>query len=160
MNETKDQDADHASLVRSLGQMTMRLQEVNQAFDEAVGARNNLSTVELRALSTLMAGERTAGEIAKTTGLKPSSVTSLIDRLERTGYLGRKSDPADRRKVVLEATSKAHALAATYYGGLAKAGEEMLASHSISELTLLSEVMGKMVVIQEEAIRNLPAQDS
>jgi DNA-binding MarR family transcriptional regulator len=38
-----------------------------------------------------------------TTGLATASVTNLIDRLERKGFVRRVRDPQDRRRIVVEA---------------------------------------------------------
>jgi DNA-binding MarR family transcriptional regulator len=43
----------------------------------------------------------TAGELAAATGLTTGAITAVIDRLERAGYIRRRPDPADRRKVRL-----------------------------------------------------------
>ena len=40
---------------------------------------------------------RSVGEIASDTATKPTTLTSVLDRLERRGYLTRDLDPADRR---------------------------------------------------------------
>ena len=45
----------------------------------------------------------TAGEISARTDLPTSTTTRVIDRLEKIGFVRRTSDPADRRKVVVEA---------------------------------------------------------
>ncbi|MFJ4653188.1 MarR family winged helix-turn-helix transcriptional regulator [Nocardia sp. NPDC088792] len=49
-----------------------------------------------------LAGPMTAGELATRTGLTTGAATRLIDRLERSGFVRRTTDPADRRKVVVE----------------------------------------------------------
>jgi DNA-binding MarR family transcriptional regulator len=41
----------------------------------------------------------TAGEIAETLGLHPSTLTGILRRLEKLGMLERKVDPEDRRRV-------------------------------------------------------------
>jgi DNA-binding MarR family transcriptional regulator len=48
------------------------------------------------------AGPLTAGEIAQHTGLATVSVPSLLDRLERKGFVRRLRDSADRRRVMVE----------------------------------------------------------
>jgi DNA-binding MarR family transcriptional regulator len=39
-------------------------------------------------------------------GLKHNSTVELVDRSEREGLLGRKSDPADKRRAILQITPK------------------------------------------------------
>jgi DNA-binding MarR family transcriptional regulator len=45
-------------------------------------------------------------ELAKKTQLKKSTLTSMLDRLERMGYLKRRRCEKDRRKILIERTSK------------------------------------------------------
>jgi MarR family transcriptional regulator, organic hydroperoxide resistance regulator len=49
------------------------------------------------------AGEATAGQLAKVTGLTTGAMTAAIDRLESAGLVTRKVDPHDRRKVIVKA---------------------------------------------------------
>lgn len=44
--------------------------------------------------------------LARFLELKKSSVTSLIDSLENEGFVCRKDDPSDRRKVLISITEK------------------------------------------------------
>ncbi|WP_327354701.1 MarR family winged helix-turn-helix transcriptional regulator [Streptomyces sp. NBC_01304] len=63
-----------------------------------------LQASEWYALSRItLEGGLTSGELAAGTGLTTGATTRLIDRLERAGYVRRAADPADRRKVVVEA---------------------------------------------------------
>jgi DNA-binding MarR family transcriptional regulator len=62
-----------------------------------------LNATEWYALSQVgLAGSLTSGELASRTGMSTGATTRLIDRLERAGYVRRTTDPADRRKVVVE----------------------------------------------------------
>lgn len=44
--------------------------------------------------------------LARFLEIKKSSVTSLIDTLEKEGFVHRKDDPSDRRKVLISVTEK------------------------------------------------------
>jgi DNA-binding MarR family transcriptional regulator len=43
----------------------------------------------------------TAGELAKITGLTTGAITAVIDRLEKIGFVKRKHDSNDRRKIIV-----------------------------------------------------------
>src|SRR6185437_1364352 len=43
-----------------------------------------------------------AGELARAAGLSSGAITFAIDRLERAGFVIRRGDPNDRRKVLIE----------------------------------------------------------
>ncbi|WP_031492534.1 MarR family winged helix-turn-helix transcriptional regulator [Succinivibrio dextrinosolvens] len=50
--------------------------------------------------------ELTCIEIANETGLAPNTVTALINNLAKNGMVERKSNPKDRRQVIVTATEK------------------------------------------------------
>lgn len=67
---------------------------------QIVAGHFGLHTTDLRVLDLIfMRGQVSAGELASATGLTTGSVTALIDRLEKAGYVERHRDPTDRRKV-------------------------------------------------------------
>lgn len=69
-----------------------------------------LNATEWYALSQVgLADSLTSGELASRTGMSTGATTRLIDRLERAGYVSRTTDPADRRKVVVEQVPNATA---------------------------------------------------
>ena len=70
-----------------------------QAGARAVG----LGATDLYALNVLeLGGAMTPGELAQRTGLTTGPTTRLIDRLETAGYVRRRADAHDRRKVIVE----------------------------------------------------------
>ena len=60
-------------------------------------------------------------ELAKKTQLKKSTLTSMLDRLERMGYVKRERSKKDRRKILIQRTNKDRALEQVYV----KVSEEM-----------------------------------
>jgi DNA-binding MarR family transcriptional regulator len=73
----------------------------------------NLSASEINVLANLADGRnRSVGEIASDTATKPTTLTSVLDRLERRGYLTRDLDPADRRSFLVSLTADGRRIAA------------------------------------------------
>lgn len=71
--------------------------------DDALG----ISPPRLSALSVVvLAGPLAIGDLAASEGVAPSTMTRLVDGLERDGLVGRGPDPADRRGVLVRATPK------------------------------------------------------
>jgi DNA-binding MarR family transcriptional regulator len=69
------------------------------ALAEAAG----LGTTDWYALSVLERhGPLTSGALAERTGLTTGATTRLIDRLAHAGHARRTTDPADRRRVLVE----------------------------------------------------------
>jgi DNA-binding MarR family transcriptional regulator len=53
-------------------------------------------------------------ELAKKTQLKKSTLTSMLDRLERMGYVRRQRSKKDRRKILIKRTEKDRAMEKKY----------------------------------------------
>jgi DNA-binding MarR family transcriptional regulator len=58
------------------------------------------------------AGSLPVNRIARAVSLSQGTVTSVLDRLEKRGYAGRKRDPGDRRVVAVSLTARGRALLA------------------------------------------------
>ena len=71
-----------------------------QAVAEAMG----MHPTDAYALNLLaVVGPVTVGELGERTGLSTGAATRCVDRLEAVGAVRRHRDPADRRRVVIEA---------------------------------------------------------
>jgi predicted ArsR family transcriptional regulator len=76
---------------------------------DAVAARYGINRNDLRCLEILeREGPMTAGRLAAASHLSPAAVTKVIDRLDRAGYITRRSSTDDRRAHIVE-TSGGHA---------------------------------------------------
>jgi MarR family transcriptional regulator, organic hydroperoxide resistance regulator len=73
-----------------------------------------LTGSEQNVLAVLADGRtRTVGELAHDTGSRPTTLTSVLDRLERRGHLARELDPADRRSFLVVLTGSGRRVAGT-----------------------------------------------
>ncbi|WP_026927771.1 MarR family winged helix-turn-helix transcriptional regulator [Granulicoccus phenolivorans] len=74
-------------------------------FQEAVARSGGLNGSDLQAVSLLLSdGPATPGELASRIGLTAGgAITTMIDRLERAGYVRRTRDESDRRRVLVSA---------------------------------------------------------
>ena len=65
----------------------------------------DLTAAEINALANLADGRpRTVSELGAGIGTRPTTLTSVLDRLERRGHLTRGRFAGDRRAVLLELT--------------------------------------------------------
>jgi DNA-binding MarR family transcriptional regulator len=65
-----------------------------------------LTASEQNVLAALDDGQaRAVGQLAAATGTRPTTLTSVLDRLERRQLLVRALDPADRRSFLIAATA-------------------------------------------------------
>ena len=141
---------DKQALIDSLGQMIVRWQDATQRYDDAVGEIFGLAPSERLCLSLLWTGPQTASAIARHVRLTPAAVTSLIDRLEKRGFVRRVADPHDRRKVWVEAADEARKVTEEAYLPLGEAGNRTLARYSEAELKAVEAILADTIAVQEE----------
>ncbi|MFC3770892.1 MarR family winged helix-turn-helix transcriptional regulator [Paenibacillus sp. GCM10012303] len=100
-------------------------------------------------------GPVTAGELSKLTGLTTGSVTSLIDRLEKNGFVRRQSDPHDRRKVIIIPLYENKEEVSHTYLMLHAAMVKLASSYSDEELELITQFLSRASIVLEEQIHYL-----
>jgi DNA-binding MarR family transcriptional regulator len=132
-------------------------QRANDMMDEAFCDFLGVNRTDGRCLDIVdERGQMTAGELAREVGITSGAVTALIDRLEAAGFLQRKNDPSDRRKVLIELTPEAKRLGEEVYGPLAHAGMpylESLEDHEILTLIGYLETSRRINIEMAEAIQ-------
>ena len=74
----------------------------------------DLTASEINALANLADGQgRTVSELGAAVGARPTTLTSVLDRLERRGHITRGARPGDRRAVLIELTPSGRLTATT-----------------------------------------------
>jgi DNA-binding MarR family transcriptional regulator len=101
--------------------------------------RLDLTMAQFKAL---MAVERSQGisvcELGRELGIGESAASLLVEQLVRRDYVGRTSDPADRRRVLLGATSQGQALLRELRHGRRQVLKEWLAGLDDDDIDALS----------------------
>lgn len=100
-------------------------------------------------------GRLTAGELSSHSGLAPASITGILDRLERGGWIRRGRDPEDRRRVVVELDREAVAGMDGVFVGLARRLDELYERYDDEELELLLDFMLEVARRQKAATAEL-----
>jgi DNA-binding MarR family transcriptional regulator len=126
-------------------------QQGTDALDQAASELLGINRTDARCIDVvLQRGRVTAGELAVATGLSPGAVTTAIDRLERARYARRVSDPADRRRVIVEPTDRIAQLAEEIYGPLRELGGSLMQRFSAKQLKAITEFLEGAAEIQLE----------
>ena len=90
------------------GGLIVALQQATHITLHALGVRLaqlDLAPSEQNVLAVLADGGRlTVGDLATATGTRPTTLTSVLDRLEGRRFLRRQLDPADRRSFLVTLT--------------------------------------------------------
>jgi DNA-binding MarR family transcriptional regulator len=84
-------------------------------FDDTAARRLGLHRTDLRALHLLEHGPVAMGQLATSLRVSTGTITALVDRLERDGFVRRVDDPNDRRRVLVELEPAAWRAFATIY---------------------------------------------
>jgi DNA-binding MarR family transcriptional regulator len=130
------------ALLEELTLEIRRYQNAQDEFDDAASKRLGINRTDQRCLDILdMHGQMTAGQLATASGLSTGAVTTLLDRLERVGYVRRVRDTVDRRRVLVEITDAARKRAEEIWGPIAAEAGEGFAHYSDEELVFLRDFL-------------------
>ena len=129
------------ALLGEVGLAMQRYQRSVQAFDDAVGRRLGLGPADLRCLDWLADGPKTAGQLARATGLRPAATTALIDRLTRKGLVERVRTAADRRQVLVQMTRQGAEQTGALYMPLVEEGKQLMADIGDRDLALMRDYL-------------------
>ena len=126
---------ERTALLGELIEVNRAYQSAVEKMDEAFCKLLNVNRTDGRCLDVI--DQRpgiTAGELAVAVGLSPGAVTTVLDRLEKRGFVTRTRDPEDRRRVTLRLTPEANRLAWEAYGPLGEMGGPFIQEISDEEL--------------------------
>ncbi|HEX8858848.1 MAG TPA: MarR family transcriptional regulator [Actinomycetes bacterium] len=126
------------AIKESLRELSIQLSLLNHH----VGARLEIRDVDLDCLDLVdRYGPLSPSALAKRAGLHPATMTGILDRLERGGWVVRERDPADRRGVVVRPRRERGAELLELYSGMNGAIDEILSGYGDAELELLRDFL-------------------
>ena len=95
----------------------------------------DLTAAEINALANLADGRtRSVSQLSAETGTRATTLTGVLDRLERRGYLTRELDAADRRSFRLALTEAGRLAAAQVHAAVADLERTALAGLSAEQI--------------------------
>lgn len=111
-------------------------------LDQLASARFGLNRTDGRAVEILSRlGPMTAKQLAVYLGMTTGGVTTVIDRLEKAGYIRRRHDGVDRRRVLLETTELLVAREREIFGELIGKTLQVVSSYDDRELDLIGRFL-------------------
>jgi len=122
-----------------------------------IAARAGLNASDAECIDYLLEmRSATASELAMATGLSKSAITSLVERLERAGYVTRDVAIADKRKVIIRPVLQTiYASFAAYYRPVTDGFNNIVASYTLAEMTFLKQHYTHMKQMYDEQVKNL-----
>lgn len=93
------------------------------------------------------------GELVRVFGFKQSTFTSILDRLERPGWIRREMNPADRRSFLIHITDEGRALAERITGLLVAVEADIRARVQPADVAGFRAVMGAVEELTRVQLR-------
>src|SRR5215207_4755375 len=119
------------------------LRELNNQLsllNHRVSAHIDLNDTDLDCLELINRhGPLNPSALARHAGLHPATITGILDRLERGGWVARERDPSDRRAVVIRPLRDRNAELFPLYAGMNTAMDQLCVSYGDEELQLLAD---------------------
>ena len=111
-------------------------------LDQAAADRYGLNRTDMRALDIVARdGPLAPTDLARLLGFTTGGITTVLDRLERAGYIRRRADAADRRRLVVEDTAASAARGQEVFGDLIGQTSELLATYTDDELAVIGDFL-------------------
>ena len=144
-------DVDPANLL--VGEAIRGYQAAVDDFDRLVAEALELNRTDARCLEILMfdfPDGATPAQLGAANKLTSGSVTTMIDRLTRSGHVERRPHPDDGRRVVVISTPKARDAAMALHRSLADRGAQMLTRYSRADLATILDFFSRATALQRE----------
>ena len=129
-------------------------------LDQAAADQYGLNRTDMRALDLVgRAGPLAPTALARLLGFTTGGVTTVLDRLERAGYIRRRPDPADRRRLVVEVTQATAARDAEVFGGLIHQTSDLLSGYTDDQLLVIDDFLTRIRQLTAAYAETLGGQD-
>lgn len=140
------------SIKQSLRELRTGLLVFNQAVVEKLGLRS----VDLDCLDLINAlGPVGPSELARRTHLHPATVTGILDRLEKGGWIVRERDANDRRAVVVRARKERNPELLGLLAGMSDRMDGICARYSEAELEAILDFLKRTAIAGSHSARDL-----
>lgn len=117
--------------------------EIDRAMQASIGVPESA----LNTLAVIEGAERplTPSEISERTFRSSATMTSILDVLERRGWIRRVPNPEDRRSVLIEISEDGYAVADRFLPGVRKIERAVMGDLSTNELAALITILTKIL---------------
>ena len=151
----------HRRLNRAVKESLRDLGAKLSLLNHSVGTRLDLKDADLECLDLIARyGPLSPSALARRAGLHPATMTGILDRLERGGWIDRGRDPADRRGVVVRAARGRGAEILRLYlvdSGMNTAMDQICAAYDEKDLQLLADFLRRTADAAQTAAERLAA---
>jgi DNA-binding MarR family transcriptional regulator len=126
-------------------------------LNRQVGGRLELKDVDLDCLDLInLAGPISPTALARRAGLHPATVTGILDRLERSGWVVRERAENDRRAVVVRAQPTRNTEVYALLAPMNDAVDQICADYTEADLTMIAAFLHRVTEAGRQATDALP----
>jgi DNA-binding MarR family transcriptional regulator len=142
------------AIKESLRELSVQLSLLNHH----VGAHVDLKDVDFDCLELInRLGPLSPSALARRAGQHPATMTGILDRLERGGWVARDRDPSDRRAVVARARRDRNTELIRLYSGMNTSMDQICGGYADPELELLADFLHRTANAGRNATDELAA---
>jgi DNA-binding MarR family transcriptional regulator len=138
---SEDQDAGRhrRRLARAVQESLRDMSAQIALLQQHVGGRLDLRATDVECLDLISRfGPLSPSALARRAGVHPATMTGILDRLERGGWIARDRDAVDRRGVSVRALRSRAGEVVRMYSGMRAAMDEICAGYTDGDLELLA----------------------
>jgi DNA-binding MarR family transcriptional regulator len=150
--EKRERRRSTVAIKESLRELSVQLSLVNQQ----VSGRLAMRPVDLDCLDLIgRHGPLSPSALARRSGLHAATLTGILDRLEKAGWISRDRDPSDRRAVLVQVRRERNHEVFAMYAGLNAEMDGILAGYADHELAVLSDFLRRCADVSGKAASDL-----
>lgn len=139
----------------SLGELNSQL---SRLMHEA-GAHLEIKDTDFHCLELINRhGPLSPTALARHAGLHPATVTGVLDRLERGGWISRERVPDDRRAVVVRTRRERLGELVRHFAGMNRSMNEICAGYTEDELRVIADFLDRTISASHRAVDNLAGE--
>ncbi|GIF64279.1 MarR family transcriptional regulator [Asanoa ishikariensis] len=153
--ETKRQRRRTSTAIKeSLRELSVQLSLFNHQLSSHVDLRDS----DLDCLDVIQRhGPLSPTALVRRTGLHAATMTGILDRLEKGGWIARDRDSVDRRAVVLRALRERNPEMFRLYSGMNTSMDKLLTGYTVDELETIADFVRRTTEAGKSATDDLTA---
>jgi DNA-binding MarR family transcriptional regulator len=141
-----------AAIGKSLRELAIQLSLLNHQ----IGGRLELQDVDIDCLDLIdRRGPLSPSALARDAGLHPATITGILDRLERGGWVVRERDPSDRRAVLVQVKRDRYPDLMRLYAGMNRSMNQIYAGYDERELEVIADFLERTAAAGRSATDSL-----